>query len=171
MENKQAVIEFEDGKKITINLREDVAPISVNNFIELVKSGFYDGLCFHRIIPGFMIQGGGMTADNGGLNPAKKKAKTIKGEFLMNGIENNLSHKVGVVSMARAQHPDSGSSQFFICVADCSFLDKQYAAFGECADKESIDTAIELSKVPTHSVGYFDDVPKTPVVIKTIKLI
>ena len=162
-----AVIEFLDGKKITIDLRPDVAPKSVDNFVKLAERGFYDGLCMHRVIPGFMIQGGGM-ADKGGRLVGKQAPSNVRGEFAANGKPNPLSHKPGVLSMARAQDPNSASSQFFICVADCAFLDGQYAAFGECADEESLANAIEISKVKTHSVGFFDDVPVTPVIIRTI---
>lgn len=171
MENNktQAVIEFVGGKTITLTLRPDAAPISVQNFIELAESGFYDGLCMHRVIPGFMVQGGGMTTDGKTLTP--KKAKNIRGEFAMNGHNNPLSHKPGVLSMARANDPNSASSQFFVCVADCAFLDGQYAAFGECADEQSLATAIEISKVKTHSLSYYDDVPVAPVVIKSVRIV
>ena len=169
-ENKQkATIEFTDGKKINLTLRPDVAPESVKNFVELAESGFYDGLCMHRVIPGFMVQGGGMTAEKGKLKE-KRAPKNIRGEFASNGHKNPLGHKPGVLSMARAASPDSASSQFFICVADCAFLDGQYAAFGECADEQSLAAAIEISKVKTHSVSYYDDVPVEPVVIKTVTI-
>ena len=135
----------------------------MNNFISLANRGFYNGLTFHRVIPGFMIQGGDPEGTGMG-GPGYE----IDGEFAANGKPNPLSHKPGVLSMARAQDPNSASSQFFICVADCAFLDGQYAAFGECADEESLANAIEISKVKTHSVGFFDDVPVTPVIIRTI---
>ena len=98
----------------------------MDNFIGLAKDGFYDGLTFHRIIDGFMIQGGDPKGNGTGGSD-----KTIKGEFSENGVENKISHKAGVISMARAQDPDSASSQFFITVADATFLDGQYAAFGK----------------------------------------
>lgn len=163
----KATIEFESGEKINLILREDVAPESVKNFTELAQSGFYDGLCMHRVIPDFMIQGGGMS-DVKGKMKEKKAPRHVRGEFASNGHANPLSHKLGVLSMARAANPNSASSQFFICVADCSFLDGQYAAFGECADEQSIAAAVAISKTKTHSVSFYDDVPVTPIVIKTI---
>ncbi|MBE5749266.1 MAG: peptidylprolyl isomerase [Clostridiales bacterium] len=156
--------EFTDGKKINAELYPEHAPISVENFIDLVKSGFYDGLCFHRVIPGFMIQGGGFTWE-GGLKQ-KQAPRTIKGEFAMNGVKNDLHHAPGVLSMARTMMPDSASSQFFICVEDVSYLDAQYAAFGKVTDEESLNNAIAISQVKTTSWAYYDDVPVEPVVIK-----
>ena len=111
---------------IVIQLRPDVAPITVENFESLVSSGFYDGLTFHRVYSGFMIQGG--DPDGNGTGGSEK---TIKGEFSANGVNNTLSHKRGVVSMARSSSYNSASSQFFICHADSTFLDGNYAAFGE----------------------------------------
>ena len=110
---------------IVIQLRPDVAPITVENFESLVSSGFYDGLTFHRVYSGFMIQGG--DPDGNGTGGS---GKTIKGEFSANGVNNTLSHKRGVVSMARSSSYNSASSQFFICHADSTFLDGNYAAFG-----------------------------------------
>lgn len=168
-ENPIAEIIFEDGRTLRFVLRPDVAPLSVKNFIDLAESGFYDGLCMHRVIPDFMIQGGGMTCGKDGLK-VRKAPRTVPGEFAANGRKNDLTHAPGVISMARTPAPDSASSQFFVCVADCSFLDGQYAAFGVAADEESVLTAIEISKIPTRSVGYYDDVPVTPVAIKTVKI-
>ena len=157
-------IEFENGKKINLELYREHAPLSVENFLTLVKDGFYDGLCFHRIIEGFMIQGGGFKWENGLVH--KEASNTIKGEFSANGVTNNLRHEPGVISMARTMFPNSASSQFFICVETLPHLDGQYAAFGKTCDKESLDVAIELSKVKTTFVGGYDDVPCNPVVIK-----
>lgn len=168
-ENPIAEIIFEDGRTLRFVLRPDVAPLSVKNFIDLAESGFYDGLCMHRVIPDFMIQGGGMTCGKDGLK-VRKAPRTVPGEFAANGRKNDLTHTPGVISMARTPAPDSASSQFFVCVADCSFLDGQYAAFGVAADEESVLTAIEISKTPTRSVGYYDDVPVTPVIVKTVKI-
>ena len=112
------VIEMENGKKIKLELYPDKAPITVENFLKLVKDGFYDGLIFHRVIKDFMIQGG--DPQGTGMGGAKDK---IKGEFLMNGVPNDLKHVRGVISMARAQNPNSASSQFFICHKDSFFLD------------------------------------------------
>ena len=161
----KAIIKLKDGSQMTAELYEDVAPISVRNFVKLAKSGFYDGLIFHRVIPGFMIQGGGMHED---LRP--KKADCIKGEFAANGVNNPVKHTLGVLSMARAMDPDSGSSQFFVCVEDCPHLDGAYAAFGKLCDKASEDVAVAISKVRTTRRGWFDDVPASPVVIDTIEI-
>ena len=123
------IIEMENGKKIKIELYPDIAPISCENFEKLVKSGFYDGLIFHRVIPGFMIQGGcpnGTGTGGPGWN--------IKGEFSSNGVKNDLKHTRGVLSMARSMMPDSAGSQFFIMHQDAPHLDGQYAAFGHVTD-------------------------------------
>ena len=168
-ENPIAEIIFEDGRTLRFVLRPDVAPLSVKNFVDLAESGFYDGLCMHRVIPDFMIQGGGMTCGKDGLK-VRKAPRTVPGEFAANGRKNDLTHAPGVISMARTPAPDSASSQFFVCVADCSFLDGQYAAFGVAADEESVLTAIEISKTPTRSDGHYDDVPETPGAIKTVKI-
>ena len=162
-------IEFTDGGVINLELYPDIAPITVANFVSLVKSHFYDGLCFHRVIDNFMIQGGGFVFDNRkGL--VQKQARTIKGEFNSNGVNNPLRHEKGVISMARTPDKDSASSQFFICVADTPFLDGDYAAFGRCADDESIKTAVRYGKAKTGRWQQFSDVPFTPIVIKTVTL-
>lgn len=124
-----AVIDVKNYGKITVELYEELAPITVKNFVKLAKDGFYDGLTFHRIITGFMIQGGDPKGDGTGGSK-----ETIKGEFSQNGVENNLSHTRGVISMARASDPDSASSQFFIVHQDSTFLDGQYAGFGRVTD-------------------------------------
>lgn len=136
-------INVKDYGTMKLELDADVAPISVTNFVDLANSGFYDGLTFHRIITGFMIQGGDPLAD--GTGGAKK---FIKGEFASNGIENNISHTRGVISMARGVSPDSASSQFFIVHEDSTSLDGNYAAFGivtegiEIVDKICDDTPV-----------------------------
>ena len=118
------------------------APISAKNFVTLVKKGFYDGLIFHRVIKGFMIQGGDPTGTGMG-----GPGYGIKGEFAANGVKNNLSHKRGVISMARSQHPDSAGSQFFICDADDEFLDGNYAAFGKVIEgMEVVDKIAAVKK-------------------------
>ncbi|MCI8317429.1 MAG: peptidylprolyl isomerase [Lachnospiraceae bacterium] len=122
-------IEVEDYGTIHAVLDSENAPETVENFVNLVKEGFYDGLTFHRIIDGFMIQGGDPNGDGTGGSDQK-----IKGEFSQNGVENKISHKRGVLSMARAQDMDSASSQFFIVQADSDFLDGQYAGFGHVID-------------------------------------
>ena len=141
-----AEIEIENYGTITVELDGDTAPITVENFISLAKDGFYDGLTFHRIIAGFMIQGG--DPDGNGTGGSKK---TIKGEFSDNGVENNISHTRGVISMARSSDPDSASSQFFIVHQDSPSLDGKYAAFGhvtsgmEIVDAICADTPVEDS--------------------------
>ena len=170
MSEIRAKIKFAGGEEIRLTLRPDEAPQTVANFVELAESGFYKGLCMHRIIPGFMIQGGGMTCDGKALHE-KPAPRTIVGEFRENGYANGIKHVPGVISMARTPAPDSASSQFFICVADCSFLDGQYAAFGTADDEESIAAAVKLSTVPTRSLGWYDDVPVEPVVISDVEII
>ena len=124
-EKTQIQITMEDGGTITAELYPDIAPKTVANFVKLVSEGFYDGLIFHRVIPGFMIQGG---CPNG--NGMGGPGYTIPGEFTANGFENNLKHDRGVLSMARAMDPDSAGSQFFIMTQKSPHLDGQYAAFG-----------------------------------------
>lgn len=128
-DNPIVTIEMEDGGKIVAELYPDVAPISVNNFVSLINKGFYDGIIFHRVISGFMIQGG----DPQGVGIGGP-GYSIKGEFASNGVPNDLSHTRGVLSMARAQDPNSAGSQFFIMHADGDFLDGQYAAFGKVTE-------------------------------------
>ncbi len=135
-------IEMEDGGIIKIQLYPAVAPITCANFEKLVKEGFYDGIIFHRVISGFMIQGG----DPSGTGMGGSK-ETIKGEFKTNGVTNNLSHTRGTISMARTQIKDSASSQFFICHADATFLDGEYAAFG-CVT-EGMEVVDRIASVKT----------------------
>ncbi len=130
-------IDIQDYGTISLELDADTAPISVTNFINLAKNGFYDGLTFHRIISGFMIQGGDPKGNGTGGSD-----QTIKGEFSENGVENNISHVRGTISMARANDPDSASSQFFIVHEDSTFLDGQYAAFGHVTDGMDVVDAI-----------------------------
>ncbi len=130
-------IDVQDYGTISLELDADTAPISVTNFINLAKDGFYDGLTFHRIISGFMIQGGDPKGNGTGGSD-----QTIKGEFSENGVENNISHVRGTISMARANDPDSASSQFFIVHEDSTFLDGQYAAFGHVTDGMDVVDAI-----------------------------
>ena len=133
------VITVKDYGVIELELDADVAPITVTNFIDLVKNKFYDGLTFHRIMDGFMIQGG--DPEGNGTGGSKN---TIKGEFSSNGVENNISHKRGVISMARSQDNNSASSQFFIVQEDSTFLDGQYAAFGKVT--KGMDVVDKISK-------------------------
>ena len=163
----QAIIKLNTGKNIKVNLDSECAPISVANFVELAKSNFYNGLIFHRIIPNFMVQGGGMDVE---LNE-KRAGKPIKGEFLSNGVNNTRKHKAGTISMARTMVKDSATSQFFICSVDTPHLDGQYASFGEVADAESLKVVQEMSYVDTCRRGYYDDVPVEPIIIENIEII
>lgn len=141
-EKTMVVIELENGKKIKLELYPDKAPITCANFEKLVREGFYDGLIFHRVISGFMIQGG--DPEGTGMGGAKEK---IKGEFAMNGVPNNLKHTRGVISMARSMNPNSASSQFFIMHKDAPHLDGQYAAFGKVV--EGIEAVDEIAETKT----------------------
>ena len=136
------IIEMENGKKIKLELYPDAAPKTVANFEKLVKEGFYDGLIFHRVIAGFMIQGG--DPEGTGMGGASER---IIGEFAMNGHQNPIKHTRGVISMARSQNPNSASSQFFIMHADAPHLDGQYAAFGRVI--EGMETVDEIASVAT----------------------
>ena len=157
MSNPIATIEMENGGKIVCELYPEIAPQSVRNFISLANSGFYNGLIFHRVISGFMIQGG-CPQGTGMGGPGY----CIKGEFNINGFRNDLRHSRGVLSMARAQSPNSAGSQFFIMHDDGFFLDGQYAAFG--AVMEGMDTVDAIAAVKTDR----NDKPKEPQVIKSI---
>lgn len=162
-------IELTDGRKMNFELYREYAPLSVENFLQLVKDKFFDGLCFHRVIEGFMIQGGGFEYD-GGLIP-KRAPRTVKGEFASNGVDNPLKHTAGVISMARTMFPNSASSQFFICVENTPHLDGQYAAFGKTLDEDSLRVAIDISKADTGFDGGYGDVPRKPIIIKTVSVI
>ncbi len=153
-------IEMENGGIIKLELYPEAAPITVENFLKLVNEGFYDGLTFHRIIKNFMIQGG--DPEGTGMGGSDE---TIKGEFKANGWDNPISHKRGVISMARSQKMDSASSQFFICHADSPHLDGQYAAFGKVV--EGMDVVDEIASVPTDKYDY----PAEKVVIKSITVV
>lgn len=166
MSNPMVEIKVRQGEaqlgSIKLELYPDKAPGTVENFLSLVDAGFYTGLIFHRVIRGFMIQGGGMTADMTG-----KRAKPIRGEFVANGyMGNDLKHTRGVISMARTSDPDSASSQFFIMQEDAPHLDAQYAAFGKVTEGMGIVDAIATTKTGRYS-GY-TDVPREAVVIESI---
>ncbi len=139
-------IEMENGKKIEIELYPDKAPITVENFINLTKEGFYDGLIFHRVIEGFMIQGG--CPEGTGMGGPKHN---IKGEFSSNGVDNDIKHLRGVISMARSQMKDSAGSQFFIMHQDAPHLDGQYAAFGKVISGMDV-----VDEIATTQTGYGD---------------
>ena len=152
-------IEMENGGIIEIELYPETAPITVKNFEKLVSEGFYDGLIFHRVISGFMIQGGDPTGT--GYHGSDEN---IKGEFLANGVVNRLSHTRGVISMARSQNPDSASSQFFICHEDATFLDGNYAAFGKVT--KGMEVVDAIADVETNAM----DKPLEPQVMKKVTL-
>ena len=143
-----AEIDIQDYGTITVELDGDIAPITVQNFMDLANDSFYDGLTFHRIIAGFMMQGGDPNGNGTGGSE-----NTIKGEFSANGVENSLSHTRGAISMARSQAYDSASSQFFICHADSTFLDGQYACFGYVTDGMDVVDAVCEAAQPTDDNG------------------
>lgn len=157
--NNNPIVTFEmkDGDVFYVELYPEIAPNTVNNFISLVKKGFYNGLCFHRVIEGFMIQGGDPKG-NGTGGPGY----TIRGEFSKNGFKNDLKHKRGVISMARSMMPNSAGSQFFIMHADAPHLDGQYAAFGQVIDGMDV-----IDKIAEVNVDY-NDKPLRDQVIKLV---
>ena len=158
-----AEIEIEDYGTVSLELDGDTAPITVQNFMDLANKGFYDGLTFHRIIDGFMIQGGDPNGDGtGGADT------NIIGEFSANGYENNIAHVKGVISMARAQDPNSASSQFFIMVADAPHLDGQYAAFGHVTSGQDVVDKIAADAKPLDDNGTI--APEDQPVIKSVKI-
>ena len=153
-------IEMETGGVIDIELYEDIAPITCENFKKLVSEGFYDGLIFNRVIAGFMIQGGDPTGTGCGGSD-----KNIKGEFMINGVSNSISHVRGVISMARSQNYNSASSQFFICHADAKILDGQYAGFGKVVS--GMEVVDEIAGVKTD----FRDRPVVDMRMKRVTLV
>ena len=177
----QIKITLEDGAEMLGELYPDIAPISVENFVKLIEEDFFDGLIFHRVIPGFMIQGGGydQTFYEGNFN--SKETATIKGEFSSNGVTNDLKHTKGVLSMARTNQPNSASSQFFIMHEDAPYLDGQYAAFGKITEGLDVvdriatgETKVLDGKVSFEGQDYdqqMSDVPVEPVVIKSIDIV
>ncbi len=156
-QNPVITITMDNGDVIKAELYPEIAPVSVNNFISLVKKGFYDDLTFHRVIEGFMIQGG-CPLGNGTGGPGY----TIRGEFAQNGFNNPLKHEAGVLSMARAMHPDSAGSQFFIMHKAAPHLDGAYAAFGKVTD--GLDVVNKIAETDTD----WNDAPLDPQVIRTI---
>lgn len=165
MENKNPIVTFkmENGEVIKAELYPDIAPNTVNNYISLIKKGFYNGLTFHRVIKGFMLQGG--CPDGTGMGGP---GYSIKGEFSQNGVANELKHTAGVLSMARAQHPNSAGSQFFIMHKDAPYLDAQYAGFGKVIEGMDVvdkiaeiatdysDKPLEVQRLETVTVDTFD---------------
>ena len=158
MSNPIVTIEMEDGGIIKAELYPEIAPNTVNNFISLIKKGFYDGVIFHRVIPGFMIQGG----DPKGIGIGGP-GYCIKGEFSANGFKNDLKHSRGVLSMARTMIPDSAGSQFFIMHQDAPHLDRQYAAFGMVT--EGIEVVDRIARAPRNMMN---DKPKADQRMKTV---
>lgn len=153
---------MESGGEFVIELYPEHAPITAENFLSLAKSGFYNGLTFHRVIDGFMAQGGDPLGTGTGGSE-----KRIKGEFRNNGVNNTLSHTKGVVSMARSQNPDSASSQFFICYGDCAFLDGQYAAFGKVVEgMDTVEGFLKTERKP--GMDGSASAPVTPIVMKSV---
>lgn len=159
METISIVIEMDNGKTMEAELYPEVAPVTVENFVNLIKENFFDGIIFHRVIPGFMIQGGDPTGT--GMGGSKK---TIPGEFTANGFDNTLKHSRGVLSMARTMDPNSASSQFFIMHKDAPHLDGQYAAFGQLTS--GFDTLDEIATTRTNRA----DKPLQDQRIKTIRI-
>lgn len=157
---KTAIIEMENGKTMALELYPEKAPITVENFEKLASSGFYDGLIFHRVIKGFMIQGGDPTGTGMG-GPGWQ----IKGEFSSNGVKNDLKHTRGVISMARSRHPDSAGSQFFIMHEDAPHLDGQYAAFGKVVS--GMEVVDEIASTETD----YSDKPLKPQIMKKVTLV
>ncbi len=154
----EIVITMRDGGVIKAELYPNIAPITVANFLDLVENNFFDGLIFHRVIAGFMIQGGGYDE-----NMNHKEAESIKGEFDANGFKNDLKHERGVLSMARTSFPNSASSQFFIMHQDAPHLDGKYAAFGKVT--EGMDVVDRIANTKTN----FTDAPLEPQVIESIR--
>lgn len=159
-----AEIVIRDYGTVKVELDGDSAPLTVQNFMDLANAGFYDGLTFHRIMEGFMIQGGDPNGNGTGGSD-----KNIKGEFAANGVNNPISHKKGVISMARAQDPDSASSQFFIVQEDSEFLDGQYAAFGHVTEGIEFVDAVAKDSKPLDDNGTI--APEEQPVIETIRII
>ena len=165
MKNPIIKIYVRDFGEMTAELYPAKAPKTVENFLSLVESGFYSGMIFHRVIKGFMFQGGG-------FNEAfeQQEAQAIRGEFLANGfMDNDLRHTRGVLSMARTSDPNSASSQFFVMHKDAPHLDAQYAGFGKLTD--GFDVLDKIADVKTGRMGWYDDVPRTPVVIDKMEII
>lgn len=166
MNNPKVKINVKKFGTMTAELYPDMAPATVENFLKLVREGFYSGLIFHRVIPGFMIQGGGFDTEH-----QQMEADTIKGEFAGNGFPGNtLKHTRGVLSMARTMVPDSASSQFFIMHKDSPHLDGQYAAFGKVIEGEEVIDAIAGVRTTT-KMRYYDDWPCDDVVIESMEVV
>ena len=166
MTNPIIKITIKDIGSMTAELYPEKAPLTVANFVKLAEEGFFEGLIFHRVIRGFMIQGGGYTEDM-----EHKETDSIKGEFKANGfMQNDLKHTRGVLSMARTSDPNSASSQFFVMHQDAPHLDAQYAGFGKLTDGFDVLDTIATTKTGNYG-WYMQDVPKTPIVIEKIEVL
>ena len=165
-ENVKVLVEMENGEEFTLELYPEYAPQTVQNFVDLVTDGFYDGVGFHRVVDGFMAQGGDPEGTGMGGSGVQ-----IPGEFAANGFsQNTLSHTRGVISMARSQDPDSASSQFFICYDDASFLDGQYAAFGKVIEgMETVDGFLDVQR--SYNAMGEEASPVEPIVMKKVTII
>lgn len=179
-DNPLVQITFSTGDTVRLELYPDQAPITVENFIRLAKAGTYNGLTMHRIIENFMIQGGGYTRGEDMVLhiPDLPNVNTIKGEFILNGVSNNVRHLKGVISMARANDLNSASSQFFICSVDYPSLNGSYAAFGRVIDEESMQAVVKISQIQT-GYGYINyngymnltgDIPVEPINIVKVEV-
>lgn len=162
---------FSDGGVCNLCLDEAYAPLTVNHFVNVIKSKVLNGSIFHRVIENFMVQAGGYKIEDNTLIEIEN-VSNVKGEFKSNGFENNLKHELGVISMARTQDKDSGTSQFFLCAETCPWLDGEYAAFGYCVDEESKEAILRISHVQTGRLHpYFTDFPLEPIYIDDVSII
>lgn len=156
---------------INLELYPDIAPITCDNFINLVNKGYYKNTCFHRVIKDFMIQTGGYIIEDNTLKEMPE-VNSIKGEFTNNGFKNELKHELGVISMARTSNPDSASSQFFICSGTSTWLDGEYAAFGKTTDEKSNEVVKTIGNMPTMNIGGgFTDFPQYDIHIVDIVIL
>ena len=170
--HEKIAIVLNDDREIKLELNSEAAPLTVKHFLKLVDEKYFDGLIFHRIIKDFMIQGGGYFINDQNQLLDAKEIQPVKGEFRQNGWDNPIKHETGVISMARTSDPNSATGQFFICSANCPWLDGAYAAFGKTIDEESKNLVIEISNMPTGFISNeFQDFPQYDVSIKTIKRI
>lgn len=161
----EVTLTFNTGDVVRLELYRDIAPLSVNNFLAYAKAGFYENTLMHRVIEGFMIQGGGFYIENNAV-VRKTTDAPIKGEFSNNGYsKNTLAHTAGVISCARTTDKNSATSQFFICSADAPHLNGNYAAFGKVKDEESLAAVIRISKAATYTMGNFENFPREPIYV------
>ncbi|MDR3185469.1 MAG: peptidylprolyl isomerase [Christensenellaceae bacterium] len=164
------IIHINDGRDIRVTLDRDSAPATVANFLNLVDSGYYNGLCFHRIIPEFLIQTGGYYVKGNNVIAEMQEMPKINGEFISNNFKKNqIRHEPGVISMARGKEMNSASTQFFICAGVTSYLDGHYAAFGKVSDMESLEVVMDLSNSETIVINAaFTDFAYPPVIVEYI---